>query len=337
MLKIESGSKVVTRLENSNSIPNLKRIGIYCRVSTPTPAQLHSLSAQASFLLKYALRHRSWVVADIYIDVGSGSSVEGRPEFLRMLSNIQSGEVDMVITKSVSRFGRNAEEILTAFRLIVSSGATVFFEEQDLSSDSPDGELYVSLYGGIAQEENRQHSDNIKWGIKKKAKDGTSAMYNRPCYGYRVNAEGDFEIVQDEASVVREIYSLYIRGLSVVKIIRVLEEKGALSPTGKPKWSKRTIETILTNKKYIGTSVIYKSFQSGYPQPKRINNHGEHDVYELADHHVPIIAEEIFAKAQEARIARTNMETDDEGNKRRRKTKYSSVGIDLSPDSEEND
>lgn len=126
------------------------------------------------------------------------------------------------------------------------------------------------------------------------------------------------------------IFSLYIQGLSILKIRRYLESRGVLSPTGKANWSNRTVETILTNKKYIGVSVIYKTFQEGYPKSKRVTNQGEHDIYELRDHHIPIIANEVFKKAQETRAARSNVETDADGNSRRKTTKYSSPKIDLS-------
>ena len=321
-------AKKVTQLDQRAPLPRLDKVGIYCRVSSATPAQIHSLSAQASFLLRYSLKRWGLGVHDIYIDVGSGGSVEQRPEFMRMLSDIKNGNITQVITKSVSRFGRNTEEILVSYRAIKALGAEVFFELQDLDSRTPDCEMYISLYGGVAQEENRQHSENMKWAIRTRAQDGTSALYNRPCYGYRVNEEGVFEIVQDQASVVREIFSLYIQGLSIVKIKQYLERKGVPSPSGKPAWSKCTIGVILTNKKYIGTSVVYKSYQDGHPQSKRIVNRGTHDFYELSEHHIPIIPAEIFEKAQELRKERTNVEFGIDGTVRRKAKKYTAPKID---------
>ncbi len=317
----------VTRIDPAPQPPHFEKVGIYCRVSSPTSAQLHSLAAQASHLLQYALHHRTWVVEDIYIEVASGSSAAKRPEFMRMLSDISSGKITQVVTKSVSRFGRNTEEILVSFRAITSLGAHIFFEEQDLSSRFPDCELYLSLYGGIAQEENHQLSENIKWGIKKRAQDGTSTIYNRPCYGYRVNEAGEFEIVPDEASIVREIFSMYLRGLSILKIKQQLEGRGVPSPTGKPAWSKHTIDTILDNKKYIGTSVIYKSYHTGHPESKRVINRGTHDMYELSNHHVPIIPVGLFEQVQNARAERTNMVLDTEGKPKRKGNKYSAAKI----------
>ena len=325
MKRVRRMGKNITPIDATPPLPRPEKVGIYCRVSSPTAAQIHSLSAQASYLLKFALHHRGWIVTDIYIDISSGSTVEKRPEFMRMLTDIRLGRLTQIVTKSVSRFGRNSEEILEAYRAIKELGAEIYFDEQDLDSRLPDSELYVSLYGGLAQAENTQLSENMKWAIKKRAADGTSAIYNRPCYGYRVNEEGVFDIVPEEASVVREIFSLYISGLSILKIKRHLEGKGVLSPSGKSNWSKHTIEVILANKKYVGASVIYKTYQDGYPKSKRITNRGTHDIYVLNDHHIPIVPEEIFEQAQRLREERTNIELDEEGKLRRKAKKYSSA------------
>lgn len=248
---------------------------------------------------------------------------------MRMLSDVERGKITLVLTKSVSRFGRNTEEAVTAYRSIVTAGGKSFFEEQGLDSTNPDSEWYVTVYSGLAQQENTEHSKNIKWGIRKRAEDGSSALFNRPCYGYRVNEEGQFEIVPEQAAVVRDIFSLYIRGLSVLKIIKYLEARSIPSPTGKPTWSKHTIETMLENKKYIGTSQIYISFQLCYPNPKTITNRGQHDIVESSGHHIPIITEKIFAAAQKAREARTNIELDEEGKPRRKTKKYSAAKVEL--------
>ena len=317
----------ITRIVRDPQFPQIEKVGIYCRVSSATSAQLHSLSAQASHLLHYAMHHRGWFVEDIYLEVASGSSAAKRLEFMRLLSDVKSGKITQVVTKSVSRFGRNTEEILESFRAITALGAKIYFEEQDLCSWSPDCELYLSLYGGIAQEENHQLSENIKWGIRKRAQDGTSAIYNRPCYGYRVNENGEFEIVPDEASVVREIFSMYLRGLSILKIKQQLESRGIPSPTGKPAWSKHTIDTILDNKKYIGVSVIYKTYHTGHPESKRVLNRGTHDRYELNGHHIPIIPADLFEKVQSTRAERSNIELDEDGKPKRKSKKYSAAKI----------
>ena len=173
MKRVRRMGKNITPIDATPPLPRPEKVGIYCRVSSPTAAQIHSLSAQASYLLKFALHHRGWIVTDIYIDISSGSTVEKRPEFMRMLTDIRLGRLTQIVTKSVSRFGRNSEEILVAYRAIKELGAEIYFDEQDLDSRLPDSELYVSLYGGLAQAENTQLSENMKWAIKKRAADGT--------------------------------------------------------------------------------------------------------------------------------------------------------------------
>ena len=322
-------AKRVTKIENNNPTPEwYKRVGIYCRVSTASSAQVHSLAAQASYLLQYSMNHRGWIVTDIYIDISSGSSIEKRPEFMRLIQDVQKGKINQIITKSVSRFGRNTIEVLESYRALKAIGAEIYFEEQDLYSSRSDCEVYLSLYSASAENENLQLSENIKWGIRKRALDGTSAIYNRPCYGYRVNADGEFEIAADEASVVREIYSMYINGMSVVKIKQALESVEIPSPGGKKNWSKHTIETILSNKKYIGASEIYKTYQQGYPQAKRKTNRGTHDLCIIEDHHIPIIPKELFEAVQKEKAERTNIEYDAEGHAHRKATKYSAATVD---------
>ena len=145
MKRVRRMGKNITPIDATPPLPRPEKVGIYCRVSSPTAAQIHSLSAQASYLLKFALHHRGWIVTDIYIDISSGSTVEKRPEFMRMLTDIRLGRLTQIVTKSVSRFGRNSEEILVAYRAIKALGAEIYFDEQDLDSRLPDSELYVSL------------------------------------------------------------------------------------------------------------------------------------------------------------------------------------------------
>ena len=187
-------------------------------------------------------------------------------------------------------------------------GVYIYFEEQSLDSRSPESELYITLFSGIAQEENRSLSENIKWGIRKKIEDGSSPIYDRPCYGYRVDENGEFTIVPEEATVVSRIFAMYLSGMSILKIKAVLEADGILSPTGKDRWSKRTIDMILLNKKYCGYSVV------------KVENKS----YEQDNHHKPIIPLELFEKVQAEKVERTNVEIGEDGKLYRKSAKYSS-------------
>ena len=301
------------------------RVGIYCRVSTPTNAQLHSFSAQASYLTRYVASKPGWYLVDIYLDVGSGSSSSGRPEYNRMLNDANCGKLDIILVKSISRLGRDTESILSATRSFTEKGVAVFFEEQGIDTRSTDSELYISIYGAVAQAENYNISENIKWGIQKKIEDGTSAIYDRPCYGYQSTENDHFEIVTEQAAVVRRIFNSYLDGMSIIKIKAALESEGILSPSGKQIWNKHTIELILTNKKYCGYAVAYKTYFQGEPKPKRKINKGEHIMAEIENHHKAIVPLELFEKVQKEKVLRSNVEIGDDGIARRKTTKYSAI------------
>ena len=160
--------KKITVIPANIPLPRKERVAIYCRVSSASGAQLHSLAAQASYLTKYVMIRFGMQLEDIYLDVESGSSTTSREEFKRMMDDAKKGAFDLIITKSISRFGRNTEDILTATRALSAHGVYVLFEEQSLNSRSPENELYISLYGSQAQAENLNLSKNIKWGIRRK-------------------------------------------------------------------------------------------------------------------------------------------------------------------------
>ena len=300
--------KKVTVIPARKYVLGIDKVGIYCRVSSPSSAQLHSLAAQASYLTKYVMSRMDWRIADIYLDVESGSSTTSRAEFNRMIEDAKRGAINLIITKSISRFGRNTEDVLTAIHTLSALGVYIYFEEQSLDRRSPESELYITLFSGIAQEENRSLSENIKWGIRKKIEDGSSPIYDRPCYGYRVDENGSFTVVPGEATVVRRIFVMYLSGMSILKIKAALETEGIMSPTGKDHWSKRTIDMILLNKKYCGYSVV------------KVENKS----YEQDNHHEPIIPLELFEKVQAEKVKRTNVEIDENGKLHRKSTKYSS-------------
>lgn len=299
--------KKITVIPASIPFPTKQRVAIYCRVSSASGAQLHSLAAQASYLTKYVMSRGDWYLTDIYLDVESGSSTTGREELKRMMEDAKRGNFDLIITKSISRFGRNTEDIVTAIHTLASHGVYVFFEGDNLNSRSPESELIITMQSGIAQGENLNLSENIKWGIRRKLENGSSPIYDRPCYGYRAD-ENELVIVPEEAAVVRRIFAMYLCGMSILKIKAALEAEGILSPTGKSIWSKRTIDMILSNKKYCGLSVV----KSGKA------------FYEIDNHHEPIITLEVFERAQVTKAERTNIEIGEDGKKLRRNIKFTS-------------
>lgn len=304
-------------------IPRMFRVAVYCRVSTTHTEQQESLEAQLSYYKDYVHHHRAWVFVGAYADTKSGRSIHARDQLKQMISDCMEDKIDIVITKTVSRFGRNTAETISLLRKLSDKGIDVFFENEGLHSIDGKDELLISLMEAIAQAESESRSQNIKWGIKQQAKKTNAPIYSRPCFGYRKSDDGALAIFEDEAKAVRSIFDLYMAGGSVLAIKKDLEDKGVLTPTGKTIWSKRTIETILKNEKYVGDVIIYKTFCSEYPQTKRIRNHGEQERYGMSDHHPAIIEREVFDSVQEEIKRRSNIITDENGIARRKATHYS--------------
>ncbi|MGI6752699.1 MAG: recombinase family protein [Eubacteriales bacterium] len=287
-----------------------KRVGIYCRVSTNSMEQLKSLSAQVSALTRLVAANPKWLLLDVYIDIASSKTGSSRKEFTRMLQNCKSRDIEIVLTKSISRFGRDTVEILDALNQLKNLGVRVIFEQEVLDTADSDNDLMISIIESIAQAENESRSENIKWGIKQRAAQGTSKLYNRKCYGYYNDEDGNLAINESEAKNVRLIYNLYLQGKSVIGIVKELERLGIKSPTGKDTWPKRSIDVILSNEKYIGNA--------------RLLDDGKHSSYYLVEDNNPaIISKETFQAVQIEKQHRSNVIKSEEGTQRK-STKYSS-------------
>ena len=242
-------------------MPSLyQKVGIYCRVSSMTQAQMSSLAQQVSFFVQMVAKRYDWQLEDIYIDVKSGETTGQRTEFQRMLDDCQNRKLDIVLTKSISRFGRNTEDTIKSLRLLKASGVTVIFDAENLNTSSGDSELMISILSAYAEAENDSRRRNQYWSIIKQLENGTSSIYNRACYGYKKGDAGELLIDQEEASIVQDIFKLYLSGFSIVGIQKELEQREIPSPTGKAKWCKRSLDTMLSNEKYIGDAVVFKTY-----------------------------------------------------------------------------
>lgn len=287
-----------------------KRVGIYCRVSTNSADQLKSLTAQVSALTRLTAANPKWLLVDVYIDIASSKTGSSRKEFTRMLKDCQSHDLEIIITKNISRFGRDSVEILDALNQLRPLGIRVIFEQEELDTANTDNDLMISIIEAIAQAENESRSENIKWGIKQRAADGSSKFYNRKCYGYTNARDGSLIIEDTEASNVKLIFGWYLQGKSVIGIVFELERLGIKSPTGKDKWCKRTIDVMLSNEKYTGNV--------------RLLDNGKHDSYYLAEENNPaIISKETYQAVQLEKQHRSNVTEGEEGSQRKSK-KYSS-------------
>lgn len=287
-----------------------KRVGIYCRVSTNDTEQLNSLTIQVSALTRLVAATPQWLLVDVYIDIASSKTGSSRKEFTRMLDDCQSKSLDIVITKSISRFGRDTVETLEALRQMRDFGVRVIFEQENLDTADTDSELMISIVESFAQAENESRSENIKWGLKQKAASGTSKLYDRKCYGYDHDEDGRLIINEAEADNVRKIFRRYLEGKSILGIMKELEKQGIQSPTGKEKWPKRTIDVLLSNEKYTGNVRLFDS------EKREVQ-------YLSKDNHPAIISSETYQAVQIEKMKRSNVTKGEEGRKRKSK-EYSS-------------
>ena len=228
-----------------------------------------------------------------------------------MLDDCTSHKLDIVFTKSISRFGRDTVETMEALSKLKSAGVRVIFEQEELDTANTDSDLMISIIESFAQAENESRSENIKWGIKQGAASGTSKLYDRKCYGYKHNEDGKLIIDEETAENVKIIFDLYLGGQSVLGIIKELEKRKIPSPTGKEKWCKRTIDVMLSNEKYTGDVRLLKT--------------GKSEIHYLAtDNNPVIISKEVFEAVQIEKARRSNVVKDGNGTVKRKNLKYSS-------------
>lgn len=260
---------------------------------------MRSLSAQASALTRYVYFRENWVLKDMYIEVGSAKPGSSRREFSRLIEDCKDHKIENIVVKSLSRFSRDTEEAIESIRTLVKAGVDVYLMDEDKRIDAAYPELELSIRACINQAENEQRSENIKMGLRFCAENGTSGLYRKPCYGYRKNDEGNLEIVDQEAYVVSKIYDMYLEGKSFSGIISGLAEEHIPSPRGSERWSKRGIETILTNVKYTGSVVVLK------------NSHNSNR-YRMDDSHPAIISTDLFVTVQQEIERRAKRKPKDE-------------------------
>jgi Site-specific recombinases, DNA invertase Pin homologs len=289
----------------------ISRIGVYCRVSTTNKSQYGSLENQINHFKDWISKAYEWKLIDIYIDRSSGKS-SARPDFQRMLQDCHDGRIDTIMTKSISHFGRNTVDTIDALQRIKAAGVDVIFEVEGIRLSDSDSEFYISVFQAHAQEESRAKSENIRWGLQKSFESGTTKLFRRKCFGYTHNDNGELIIHEEHAKIVRLIFDLYLQGHSIVSIIRELKTQDIKSPTGMDNWSKRAIETILTNKKYVGKVILGKTYGEEFPTGKRHLNRGEKTQYTANESHDAIISSEIFDAVITMREQRSNIKIVDD-------------------------
>lgn len=288
--------KKVTRLGGDikkSSTTKVLRVAAYCRVSTDSDAQLESLEAQKTHYENYIAGREDWEFAGLYFDEGiSGTKKEKRPALLRMIADCKAGKIDFIITKSISRFARNTTDCLEMVRKLLELDIPIYFEKENLNTSSMESELFLAILSSIAEGESTSISENNKWSIQRRFKNGTFKLCYPP-YGYEWDGE-QMVINPEQAKTVRWIYDQVLSGKGTHAIAEELNNNGVPTKKG-GRWTPTTVRGMISNEKYTGDVIFQKTYTDS--QFNRHVNYGEKDQYAMSDHHEAIISREVFDAA----------------------------------------
>ncbi len=278
-----------------------QRVAAYCRVSTNSEEQLNSYTAQKNYYTQKIEENPDWEMAGIFADEGlSGTSMKKRAEFNRMIAACKRGRIDMILTKSASRFARNTVDCLKVIRTLKDRGIGIIFEKENINTLTESSEFLITLFSSFSQAESESIGQNIVLGQRQSMKEGVVPFHYDRTLGYRKGADGGPEIDPEEAQTVRLIYSLYLEGHSLGDIQRELIAKEIPTAVGIQGWSRQVIQNILTNEKYIGDGLRQKTYTTGsIGNKKSVKNQGEMAMYYVENNHPAIIPREIFLRVKE--------------------------------------
>lgn len=272
-----------------------RRVAGYARVSTDMEEQASSYEAQMDYYSNYIRSRDDWEFVGMYSDEGiSATSTKRREGFNKMVADALDGRIDLIITKSVSRFARNTVDSLSTIRKLKDKGTEVYFEKENIWTFDAKGELLITIMSSLAQEESRSISENTTWGRRKSFADGTVTVAYTRFLGYGK----DFEIIEDQADTVRLIFKMFLDGFSCYKICKKLEKLGRETASGGKRWHQSSVISILQNEKYKGDGLLQKSYTADFLTKKRVPNNGEIQQYYVEDHHKGIVEEKTFDLAQ---------------------------------------
>lgn len=306
-LALQENKRRVITIEATKAQQAAKlRVAAYTRVSSSSEDQLNSYGAQNRYYTEYITSHEQWTLVDIYADEGiTGTSTEKREDFQRLLADCRRGKIDMVITKSISRFARNTKECLEAVRELKSHGIRVCFEEQKIDTAAMSSEMITAIFASIAQRESETISQNLRWSYQKRMESGSFITCNPP-FGYILSGNR-LEIKEDEAKIVRKIFNLYLDGKSLEYIAEQLTTMSIPTKSGSMHWQQTGVSYIIKNEIYIGNALLQKKYSTNdFPHLKK-RNKGEKPQYYVVSVAPPIIGEDIFKKAQRIIHARASI------------------------------
>ena len=276
-----------------------RRVAGYARVSTDSDEQFTSYEAQVDYYTRFIQSKPEWEFVKVYTDEGiSATNTKKRDGFNQMVADALAGKIDLIVTKSVSRFARNTVDSLTTVRKLKEKGVEVYFEKENIYTLDSKGELLITIMSSLAQEESRSISENVTWGKRKQFADGKVALPYKHFLGYEKGPDGLPQIVPEEAEIIRRIYSMFILGGTSCSIAKQLTKENIPTPSGKSKWSPTTIESILTNEKYKGDALLQKTYTLDFLSKKKITNDGKVPQYYVENSHQAIVQPWEFAIVQ---------------------------------------
>jgi len=302
--------------ERKEENPRLK-VAAYCRVSTDSDEQATSYDAQVKHYTEYIQKNPEWEFAGIYADDGiSGTNTKKRNEFNRMIDDCMAGNIDMIITKSISRFARNTLDCLKYIRQLKGKNIPVYFEKESINTLDAKGEVLLTIMASLAQQESQSLSQNVKLGLQYRYQQGKVQVNHNRFLGYTKDENGHLIIDLEQAEIVKRIYREYLEGSSMGRIAAGLEKDGILTGAGNTKWHTSTINKILRNEKYMGDALLQKTYTVDFLTKKRIKNNGTVPQYYVEADHEAIIPKDIFMQVQEELVRRRVVYVSPSGRKR---------------------
>ncbi|MFG6330317.1 MAG: recombinase family protein [Lachnospiraceae bacterium] len=291
-----------SRQKANKSVPQEKklRVAAYCRVSTDQEDQLHSFEAQVEYYTKYINEHVNYEMAGIYADEGiSGTNTKKRQQFRKMIADCEAGKIDLVITKSISRFARNTQDCLMYSRKLKNLNIGIIFEKEHINTLDSTGELLFTILSSLAQDESRNISENCKWGIRTKFKNGELHLNTYKFLGYDKDENGKLVINEEQAATVRRIYNEFLWGMNPAQIAKGLEDEEVPGCLGQTRWYPSTVVGILKQEKHMGDALLQKTYTADFLTKRQVKNNGEITQVYVKDSHEGIIDKETWNAVQE--------------------------------------
>jgi site-specific DNA recombinase len=296
---VKSVTTIPARINKKTAMPidspRKRRVAAYARVSTDSEEQATSYEAQVDYYTNYIKSRNDWEFVRVYADEGiTGTNTKDRVEFKAMINDALDGKIDLIITKSVSRFARNTVDTLTTVRKLKEKNIEVWFEKENIQTLDSKGELLITIMSSLAQEESRSISENCTWGQRKRFADGKVTVPFSRFLGYDRGEDGNLVVNPEEAKSVKLLYGLFLEGRSCYGVAKELTSRGIKTPGGKDKWSAQSVRSILTNEKYKGDALLQKSFTVDFLTKKKKINEGEIPQYYVKNNHEAIIEPETW-------------------------------------------